>query len=147
MRILIVEDNYYMVDLLKNEFDEKEWIYDVANKVAVAIDLYSKNQYDCFIIDLYVDPIGLTEDEFNHFYPYYGWAWFYNYVIKPNESIASQLTKKAIIYSKYANQFKEMGFPGSQDITPIDKGEKNSDEKVIKLIEKIEKNKLKKSNL
>jgi len=146
MRILILEDSYYMINLLKNEFEEKGWDFDVANKVAAARDFYNRNQYDCFIIDLHIDPIGLTEDEFNSHNPYYGWAWFSNYVIKPNENNAFSLKKKAIIYSKYANEFKDTKFKcEAQDITIIDKGEDKSEEKVIKTIERIEKIKNKKS--
>jgi len=142
MKILILEDSYFMLDLLKREFDDRGWDYDEANKVVAAKDLYKKNQYDCFIIDLHVDPFGLTEDEFNSYNPYYGWAWFCNYVIKPNEDNASQWRKKAIIYSKYTNEFKESNFKYEvQDVIIFDKGEDKSDEKVIKAIERIEKNK------
>lgn len=143
VKILILEDSYYMIDFLKERFDEKGWSYDIANNIASAQDFYENNQYDCFIIDLHVDPVGLTEDEFNSFEPYYGWAWFYNYVLLPNQRGENTLLrKKAIIYSKYSEEFKKSNYRYHiESIEIISKDDEKEDNKVIVYIEKIIKNK------
>jgi hypothetical protein len=87
---------------------------------------------------LHVDPNGLTVREFNNYSPYYGWAWFENYVLKHNQDKEDVLRKKTIIYSKYATDFKGSAYRSRCDgIVVIDKSEDKAIDKVIQAIEKI----------
>jgi len=137
MKILILEDIYSTIDQLKTMFDEKKWLYDVASKVATARDLCNKNKYDCYIIDLIVIPVGLTIEEFNSYGPYYGWAWFHNYILKRNIEKSSILRKQAIIFSAYSKTFKEKFRFEADGVFIIDKKEENAEEKLLKKIEEI----------
>ena len=103
-KILLVEDNYDVTEAIKELCEEKGWEYDRVNKVVDAMDLYEEEYYDCIIIDLVIDPLGLTDEEINKFYPYFGWAWMKNYLLNNNrKETPGLIKKKTIIFSEYVS--------------------------------------------
>jgi len=110
-KILLVEDNYDVTEAIKELFEEKGWDYDRVNKVVDAMDLYKEEYYDCIIIDLVIDPLGLTDDEINDFYPYFGWAWLRNHLLQ-DKGTALYIKQKTIIFSEYVSGLRASKWKG-----------------------------------
>ena len=109
-KVLIVEDEGKIFDMIKDEMGEAEYEYVRARNVAEAIDLYEYSEifFDCYIVDLQIGPLGLTEKEMVDFFRCEGYAWIKNYVFKSmtNEE-KNNFKKKTIICSKYVPQFQD----------------------------------------
>ena len=133
-RILLVEDDYHMAERIKKEFDRKGWEYDRANKVVTAQEFFKKNSYDCIIIDLMIDPLGLTLDEVDEYHPFFGWAWLRNYLLPQKEQ--TLIDKKTIIFSQFATGLRKSKWKKElKDLIILSKAD---DVYLKKLIEKIE---------
>jgi len=103
--ILLVEDSLDATQSIKKRF-ERIYCVDRINKVKDAMVLFKKNEYDCIIIDLVIDPLGLTDEQVKKYYPFFGWAWLKEYLLG-DENKAPDIKRKTIIFSQYVAELKE----------------------------------------
>jgi len=135
--ILLVEDNFYVTQSIKKRF-ERIYNVDRINKVIDAIDLFEKNQYDCIIIDLVIDPLGLTDEQVNKYHPFFGWAWLKEYLLNDEEK-APDIKRKVIIFSEFVAELKEKWGAELEGLNILQKSEDSSLEKLINKIYSITK--------
>jgi len=102
MNILLLEDNGTIFSFLEEELRKLGHKVELATGIARAIDLMSDkfdNEFDCLIMDLNINPIGLDDEDLekSEYYGIWGWIWLKKFVF-PNDE---QWKKKTIIYSQY----------------------------------------------
>ena len=108
-KVLIIEDQGNIFDIIKGEMSEKKYEFVRVRNVAQAIDEYeyAKSPFDCYVVDLQIDSLGLTEQEMVDFFNFEGYAWMKNYVFNSmKEKDILDFKKKTIICSKYVTKFQ-----------------------------------------
>ena len=125
-----------MKETIEEKLKANGWKCDRAKTVAAAMDLFADNEYDCIIIDLSVDPLGLTPDEINDYHPYFGWAWVHKYL----QAEGSDVLAKSIVFSQYVKDLKNSKWASEikrLKIEPIPKGKDDSLEQLMARVKKI----------
>ena len=112
--VLVVEDEGRIFDMIKDEFIGMDYNIVRARNVSQAKGEYIKfgeKYFDCYVVDLQIDPLGLNEDEAIEFIKFEGYAWIKQYVLKNlSEDEKEVFKKKTIICTKYKKEFEEKYF-------------------------------------
>lgn len=107
-RILHVEDNGLVTDQIGSKLREMGYDIKTAYSYESALDRWDENhgEFDCIILDLHINPAGMSDSDIEEFFPMYGIVAF-DYFIKTNKD-DSDLRLKTIIYSGYIKDFEKM---------------------------------------
>ena len=108
-KILIVEDEGNIFDMITEELGETEYEFVRARNVSQAKGAYKyKSPFDCYVVDLQINSLGLEEHEMADFSIFQGYAWLKNYVFNSmTQEEIWNFKEKTIICSKYVPQFKD----------------------------------------
>ncbi len=140
-KILFVEDNWNVFEMLKNQLDET---YKIVRERAVdqAIGATDKateenDPFDCYVIDLQILSFGLTLSEMAEYQNREGYAFIKNYLLKDkNAGQVKEIKSKIIICSRYILEFKKEYRDEIKGMYLVDKT-KGFEKKVASLIRKI----------
>jgi CheY-like chemotaxis protein len=141
-KILVVEDDGSIYNMIKEQVDEDKYEFIRARNVSEAIGEYKNSEeepFACYIVDLQIGSKGLTEKEMSDFFYYEGYAWIKNHVLEElaSDEEKQNFKKKTIICSKYIPKFMEQYAQEElKDLTLISK-KPHFEEEVRKAIEKI----------
>lgn len=117
IKILIVEDDFNIFQMLKNELDSS-YVLIRARSVAEAIGaVEEEGPFDCFVVDLSILALGLTPKEMADYQRREGYAFLKNYLWQgklenyqwegDNPKKVRELKNKTIICSRYTNDFRK----------------------------------------
>ena len=108
-KILLIEDDGLLTRDLKEDLIKIGYIVESANFYADAIDQWRENNgmFDCIILDLNINPIGMDDMEYNKYFPAHGISVLDKFCegLTPEESI--RIWEKTIIYSGYIVYLRE----------------------------------------
>lgn len=138
-KILVLEDNYYSAESIREILDGLSYDSDFASNVAAARDCWEENKgaYDCIVLDMMVNPLGLTPEEVDAYPGFFGWAWLRNYVLAPNQENEKEIKSKTIVYSKFADDFSAKWRREKGEIKVISKRDQKALEELKQSIAKI----------
>lgn len=107
-RILHVEDNGLVTDQIGSKLREMGYDIKTAYSYESALDRWdeSHGEFDCIILDLHINPAGMSEADIEEFFPMYGIVAF-DYFMQNNKD-KNNLKQKTIIYSGYIRNFEKM---------------------------------------
>ncbi len=134
MKILLFEDRGTVAKYFR------EALEDAGHEVLHAISVYDvrshweDHEIDCLIIDLNVDPQGLTEEEAGRTNGgvLTGWVWLDAYVYKENPAMKS----RTVIYTEYKDKLEShVDEADREGITVISK--RGSDKPMAELLERV----------
>lgn len=136
-KILFIEDNGSVFEMLKNELDSS---YEIERVRAVDEAMGAEEEFgpfDCYVVDLQILAFGLTLSEMSEFQDREGYAFVKNYLLKnkTNEEI-KVLKSKIIICSRYVLEFKKEYRNEIEGLILVDKT-KGFEKTVVSLINKI----------
>lgn len=136
-KILFVEDDFSVFEMLKNQLDDTYEI-ERASAVDEAIGATTYGgPFDCYVIDLLIVSFGLSLSEMAEYKDRQGYAFIKNYLWKnKNEKQIKEIKSKTIICSRYITDFKKEFRNEIGDMYLIDKT-KGFEKKVASLIRKI----------
>ena len=142
--ILLIEDDGYMSETIKNELDKNYDNVELAYSYESAVDCWGDDDnvknFDCIIIDLHINPRGMEIEEVVRYNPYYGIAVYDYFKDNPCKESSKRLEQKTILYSGYIEGFKQYCKLHKGDykkLVQIDKNESSSFNKLINKIDKI----------
>ena len=103
-RILLIEDSGDVSYDIKNDLKNYKYEIKFADSYLSAIGMWRRynGQFECIILDLNINPEGLTPEKISKFYPTIGLSFLID--IKWDENLAKKI--KLIIYSAYITEFK-----------------------------------------
>ena len=105
-RILLVEDNGSLsIDLVK-KIEELEYSVERVYSYISALGVWEEDQgnYDCIILDLQINPEGLSLERINIYTPLYGMAFLDKICEGKSQEEILTLYKKTIIYSGFVKE-------------------------------------------
>jgi CheY-like chemotaxis protein len=132
-KVLLLEDNGFMYDSLKELLEENNFEVKDAYQISDAIGHFN-DTIDYMIVDLNVPPIGLTKEQRDQTEGgiFSGWIWLQEYVFKNHP----EYRKKVIIYSAYINRLSNKYPSEIKGIKLMDKGH-NNPSAVIEVFKKL----------
>lgn len=148
-KLLILEDNLYTAEILSEEITytlSSHNIYNVeilvTNSIEEAnekIEQIDPKKLKCIIIDLNMNPIGLSiaEQRETHGATLTGWIWAYKYIIKKSGFKKTNIVFYSAFIDKLIknSQYQELSLKEKNRITLVDKnGMGNLNKKVLKLL-------------
>ena len=139
-KVLIVEDEGNIFDMIKDEMDEKDYEFVRVRNVAQAIGeyKYAESPFNCYVVDLQIGSLGLLPQEMADFFNLEGYAWIKKYVFNSmKEKEILDFKKKTIICSKYVTKFQNSFPPKEIDGFSLVNKEPHFESKVKKLITQI----------
>lgn len=105
-KILIVEDNGILYQDIKKELVSDYEVYQATSYITALGYWERENRaFDCIVLDLQINPIGLDCVENDKYTPYIGYAVLEAFAQNMNSEEETLLRKKIIIYSGYAQGF------------------------------------------
>ena len=120
-RILLIEDEGSISKKISEKLRNKRYIVKCAYSYASAIGLWEEaeennEEFDCIILDLNINPNGLTDEDVDKYFPIHGIQVLNEICNKKdtegNEKYSKELKKdiwnKTIVYSAYIYRLKEM---------------------------------------
>lgn len=135
-KILIVEDDGIIFETIQNELgSDFETVR--ASSYAAAIGRWEKegNSFNCIVLDLLINPLGLGLKEIDEYTPLFGMAVLDAFTKGKSKEEIFQIRKKTVIYSGYTHELRYRNFD-VKDIEIIVK-EGNSINELIKHIKAI----------
>lgn len=135
-RVLFVEDDGIMYNTIKDELgSDYETVQTSSFAAAKGRWNREKDSFDCIVLDLLINPLGLELQKIDMYAPLFGMAVLdcFTEGLSGVESI--QIRKKTIIYSGYTSELRYRGF-NVKNIEIIAK-EANSIEEIVKIIKRI----------
>lgn len=135
-KVLIVEDNGIIYETIKNELDS-DFETTQASSYAAAIGRWEKEKesFDCIVLDLLINPLGLELKEIDEYTPLFGMAVLDAFTKEKSEEETLQIRKKTIIYSGFTRELRTRKFD-TKNLEIIAK-EGNSIKELIKCIKAI----------
>lgn len=116
-KVLIVEDNYDVYNMLKRELESSFELIRARSVVEAMGAVEEDGPFDCFVVDLSILAKGLTTEEMAEYQRREGYAFLKNYLWEgklenyrwegENPEKVKDLKSKAIICSRYANDLKK----------------------------------------
>jgi len=136
-KILLIEDEGAIKEHLREKLRHKRHEVTLANSCTSAVSCWIKNDgdFDCIILDLNINPSGLTNEETDEYFPVHGilvldkisdvniprWKG------KTKKEKEDEIWKKTIVYSGYIDRLKEKNkVRNYNDLIRIPKGEDTS---------------------
>lgn len=135
-RVLIVEDNGLIYNAIKEDLGDDFETIRASNYAAAKGRWKRENEaFDCIVLDLHINPLGLDLKETDKYDPLYGMAVLDAFREEKSEEEKMKIDKKTIIYSGYSEFLRNMNF----DIKNIEIIAKSGEsiQKVIKQIKSI----------
>ena len=135
-KVLIVEDDGMIYETIRNELDS-DFETVRASSYAAAIGRWEKEKesFDCIVLDLLINPLGLGLEEIDEYTPLFGMAVLDAFTKEKSEEEMLQIRKKTIIYSGYTRELRTRKFD-TNNLEIIAK-EGNSIKELIKRIKAI----------
>lgn len=134
-KILIVEDNGNIFNMLENELDSSIYHVERAKAVDEAKSAVKvTGPFDCCVVDLQLLALGLTIEEMDNYQDREGYALLKNYLWKADKNPIQK--SQTIICSKYIKQFKKEFRNEINGLFLVDK-DKGFEKIVAALIKKI----------
>lgn len=110
-KVLVVEDDGVMYNTIKNELDSNYTTIRVSSYAAAKGRWKRENElFDCIVLDLHINPLGLDLKEIDRYAPLYGMAVLDAFTEGKNEDEKAQIREKTIIYSGYTGELRYKGF-------------------------------------
>ena len=113
-RILVIEDEGSIFEMIKEQMDEEQYEFVRARNVSEAEGEYNNSKQEgeeafiCHIVDLQIGSKGLSENEMTEFFYREGYAWIKKVLDGLNSrEKRDSFKKRTIICSKYVLNFKE----------------------------------------
>lgn len=136
-RVLVVEDDFKVFNMLKNTLDSSSFEIIRVRAVDQAVGaVEEEDPFDCYVVDLSILASGLTLEEMAKFQNREGYAFLKNYLWKGTEEEVKELKNKTIICSRYTKEFEKELRGRIDDLQMILK-DKGFEEKLARKIEKI----------
>lgn len=135
-RVLFIEDDGLIYETLRDELGSE---YDTVrvSSFAAAKGRWERegDTFDCIVLDLMINPLGLELEETDKYTPLFGMAVLQYFMENRNEYEKTQIKKKTIIYSGYTGVLRDRGL----DISNLECVPKDGDsiEEVVKKIKTI----------
>ena len=137
MKILLLEDrgsvSYYMAEALRMNEHEVHDAYNIND----AQSEWETDEIDCVIVDLNLDPTGLSQKEIEETRGglLSGWIWLRDHVLQKNP----EMRQRTVIYSEYVSDL--MRCVSKDDLRGIrliaKGGQESAPDEVLKCIDKI----------
>lgn len=136
-RILLIEDSGDLSYDIKNELQSCGYEIKQADSFLSALGMWQRyeGKFDCILLDLNINPEGLSPVESSYFFPIIGLPFMQK--IGWNKDFDKKI--KVIIYSGYINEFKEICLKNNISYSEMVLFEK-SGTNFVKLIEYIKTN-------
>lgn len=110
-KVLIVEDDGIIFETIKNELgSDFETVR--TSSYAAAIGRWKKEggAFDCIVLDLMINPLGLGNKEIDEYTPLFGIAVLSAFTKGKSIEEMSQIRKKTVIYSGYTHELRYRNF-------------------------------------
>lgn len=135
-KVLIVEDNGIIYETIKNELNSDFETVRVSN-YAAAIGRWKREgeSFNCIVLDLLINPLGLELKEIDEYTPLFGMAVLDAFTKEKSKEEVLQIRRKTIIYSGYIRELRDRNFD-TKNLEIIAK-EGNSITELIKRIKAI----------
>lgn len=135
-KVLVVEDDGVIYNTIENELDSNFETIQVSSYAAAKGRWQRENEmFDCIVLDLHINPLGLDLKEIDRYAPLYGMAVLDAFTEGKDEDEKARIRKNTIIYSGYTGELRYKGID-LKDLRIIAK-EGNSIAEVIKQIKGI----------
>lgn len=110
-KVLIVEDDGIIYETIRNELDS-DFETTQASSYAAAIGRWEreKESFDCIVLDLLINPLGLELKEIDEYTPLFGMAVLDAFTKEKSKEEMLQIRKKTIIYSGYTRELCDRDF-------------------------------------
>ena len=136
-RVLFIEDDGLIYETLRDELGSE---YDTVRvcSCAAAKGRWERegDTFDCIVLDLMINPLGLELEETDKYTPLFGMAVLQYFTEGRSEKDIIQIKKKTIIYSGYTGVLRDRGLDIS-NIECIIPKDGDSIEEVVKKIRTI----------
>lgn len=135
-KVLIIEDDGIIYETIRNELDS-DFETVRASSYAAAIGRWEKEKesFDCIVLDLLINPLGLELKEIDEYTPLFGMAVLDAFTKEKSEEEMLQIRKKTIIYSGYTRELRNRNFDTNNLVIITKEG--NSIKELIKCIKTI----------
>ena len=135
-KVLIIEDDGIIYETIRNELDS-DFETVRASSYAAAIGRWEKEKesFDCIVLDLLINPLGLELKEIDEYTPLFGMAVLNAFTKEKSKEEVLQIRRKTIIYSGYTRELRTRKFD-TNNLEIIAK-EGNSIKKLIERIKTI----------
>lgn len=135
-KVLIIEDDGIIYETIRNELDS-DFETVRASSYAAAIGRWEKEKesFDCIVLDLLINPLGLELKEIDEYTPLFGMAVLDAFTKEKSEEEMLQIRKKTIIYSGYTRELRNRNFDTNNLVIITKEG--NSIKELIKCIKAI----------
>ena len=135
-KVLIVEDNGIIYETIKNELNSDFETVRVSY-YAAAIGRWKREgeSFNCIVLDLLINPLGLELKEIDEYTPLFGMAVLDAFTKEKSKEEVLQIRRKTIIYSGYIRELRDRNFD-TKNLEIIAK-EGNSITELIKRIKAI----------
>lgn len=126
-KILIIEDNGSLFSEIESLLINNGYSIFYAYSYISALDRWQEENgsFDCIILDLQINPLGLSDEENNEYTPLFGMAFLDHIFQEKSLSEISKLRKKIIIFSGFTSELYSRGRINSKwrldDLTVISK--------------------------
>lgn len=137
-RILFVEDNVSVFEMLRKQFEDGTYEITRARAVDEAVGAFEESgPFDCYVVDLQILSFGLTISEMAEYQNQEGYAFIKKYLWGgQNEEQIKELNSKIIICSRYIPDFKKEYREEIKGLNLVDKT-KGFEKKVASIINNI----------
>jgi len=137
-KIFLIEDNGFMTERLRERLEDRyQCVVSDAYSVASAKDTWDseRGDFDCIILDLHINPVGLKSDESATITPLFGLKTL-DYFYQTKNVSKETINEKTILFSKYINEYKSkrLEYGPFAEVIPKDG---DSIERVVKAIGKL----------
>jgi Response regulator containing CheY-like receiver, AAA-type ATPase, and DNA-binding domains len=118
-KILLVEDNGSLSMTLIKKLEDR-YTVERAYSYSSALGFWIEDKdYDCIILDLQINPNGLSLKEINSYAPIFGMAFLYKICEEKTPEEIKSIYKKTVIYSGFVKELKDMSRSKNWDISNI----------------------------
>ncbi len=140
-KILIIEDNGSLYSDVNSKLKDKGYTIYYAYSYISALDRLSEEneEFDCIILDLQINPTGLSIEDNEKYSTLFGMAVLFHLLKDKSEEIRHIWRKKIIIYSGYIDDLKSRSLREDWDLSNLTIIPKKADSKddLVKAVDRI----------
>lgn len=120
-RVLLIEDNGSLsIELVKRIEDLGYFVERAYSYIsALGIWIEDKENFDCIILDMQINPDGLSLKEIETYAPLFGMAFLYNISEGKTPEQIVDIHKKTIIYTGFEKELKSLSRTNNWDLKNI----------------------------